>query len=132
MRARSELFDHADRLVTEDPRRRRLWVAVEECPGIRAADATGLDPQDGPLRIDVWLRRLSDFDQVDPGHERGSHRAAPTATSCSSAASALRAGQRSRMTRESARVIASGDLCMKMFRPTEQPIAPACIAHSIR
>src|SRR5947208_15035529 len=114
MRARSELFDHADRLVTEDPRRRRLWVAVEECPGIRAADATSLDPQDGSLRIDVWLRRLSDFDQVDPGHERGSHRAAAMPTFCSSSASALRAGQRSRVTRDSARVIASADSGMRM------------------
>src|SRR5205814_10239800 len=132
MRARSELFDHADRLVTEDPRRRRLWVAVEECPGIRSADATGLDPQNGPLRIDVWLRRLSDFDQVDPGHERGSHRAAAMPTSCSSSASALRAGQRSRITLESARVIAAGARCMKMVRPAAQPIARACLAHSIR
>src|SRR5438477_12991842 len=120
MRARSELFDHADRLVTEDPRRRRLWVAVEECPGIRAADATGLDPLNGPLRIDVWLRRLSDFDQVDPGHERGSHRVAAMPTSCSCSAIALRAGTRSRTTLECARAIAAGDRCLIMFRPTEQ------------
>ena len=49
-----------------------------------------------------------------------------------SASNALSAAHRSRITRESARVIASGDGCMKMLRPTEHPIAPAATACSMR
>ena len=56
----------------------------------------------------------------------------PPPSSSTSASWALSALHRSRITRESARVIASGDACMKMFRPTEHPIAPASTATSIR
>src|SRR2546425_6451945 len=129
---RPQLLDDADRFVTEDPRCRRLWIAVEEGPGVGAADAACLDLEDGALRVDIGLRRLADLHRVDAGHKGGPHRAAPTATSSSIAAKALRAGHRSLITRESARVMASGERCMKMFRPTEQPMAPACMAHSIR
>src|SRR6266480_2865599 len=132
MRARSQFLDDADRFVTQDPRCRRLRIAVKEGPGVRATDPAGFDPEDRALWIDIRLRRLADFHCIDGGHEGRPHRAAPTVTSSSNAANALRAGQRSLMTRESARVIASGERCMKMFRPTEQPTAPACMAASIR
>ena len=40
----TDVFDDAHRFVPKDPRSRRLRVAVEEGPGVSAADAAGLDP----------------------------------------------------------------------------------------
>ena len=124
-----DLGEHADGLVAELPRHDRLRVAVEERARVGAADAARLDPEQRAGRV-----------------ERGSAASSRTSTSFTavmnaarirrapprSAASALSAGHRSRITRESARVIASGFACMKMFRPTEQPIAPASTACCIR
>src|SRR5438067_908686 len=124
-----DALEHADGFVPELPRWRSLRVAVEEGASIRATDAARLHPKDGSGGIELrWRDILSDLDGVDPGHEGRAHHPASSLIACR----AFAAVQRSRMTRESALVIASGRGCMKMFRPTEHPMAPASIACSIR
>src|SRR5207253_10136803 len=130
-RLRPDLLQNADRFVTEDPRRRRFRVAVEEGPRISAADPARLDTEDRAPRVEHRLGRLADLHRVDARHEGGLHRVATVPSSCWRAPIALLAAHRSRITRDSARVMASGERCMKILRPTEQPIAPTDIADSI-
>src|SRR5439155_4497956 len=120
LRLRPRLFEDPDRLVAADAREGRAWIAVEEGPGVRAADPARRDPQDRALWIELWLLGVAEFDGIHGGHERGSHAAPPN--SSWSASNAFSADQRSRITRASARVMASGESCMKMLRPTEHPI----------
>src|SRR5262249_37163376 len=49
-RARANQLEDSDRLVAEDPRRRGPGIAVEERPGVGAADAAGLDAKDRAAR----------------------------------------------------------------------------------
>src|SRR5439155_5663316 len=126
-----DLLQDAHRLVTQDPGSRGARVAVEERPGVRATDPACLDPQERAFRVEQRLGRGTDLHHVDAGHEGGLHRAATEPSSCCSAAIALFAVHLSRITRDSARVMASGERCMKILRPTEQPIAPTDIADSI-
>ena len=126
------LLEDPDWLVAEDPGGWRLRIAVEEGPSVGAADPAGLDLEDRAFGIELRFRRLANLDRIDACHECSPHRTAPAPSSLCSAASALSAFQRSLITRDSALVMASGDLCMKMFRPTEHPIAPAAIAYSMR
>ena len=53
LRGRPQLLDDPDWFVAEDPGSWRLRVAVEKCPGVSAADATSLDPEDRTLWIDL-------------------------------------------------------------------------------
>src|SRR5207253_1269114 len=130
--ARADFLEDAYWFVTEDPRSRGAGIAVEERARVSAADAARFNAKERSLRIDPRLGHLADLDHVDAGHEGGLHRAATVPTACFSSPMALLAVHRSRITLDSARVIASGERCMKMLRPTEHPIAPADMADSIR
>src|SRR5207244_4385396 len=95
----------------------RVRDVVRLVRGRGALAVRGESREAGALRADV-----------DADNEvAAAHTGAPVSSS-----SACAAGQRSTMTRCSARVIASGRSCMKMFRPTLQPTAPARIAASCR
>src|SRR5207249_3653065 len=128
----ADLLEDPHWLVTQHPRRRRPGIAIEERPGVGAADPARLHLQERALRVDFRLGRRADLHRVHAGHERRSHWAVARLSSSSRAARALSADHRSLITLASARVMASGERCMKMLRPTEQPIAPATIARSIR
>ena len=125
----ADALEDADRFVTELPRGRSLRIPVEEGASVRAADAAGLDAKDRAGRVELRRRHiLADLHGVDRGHEGCAHHPASSLIACR----AFAAVHRSRMTRARARVIASGRVCMKMFLPTEHPIAPASMACSIR
>ena len=119
----THLLQHTDWLVPEHPGRGRPGIPVEERSRVGPADAACLHSEDRAGGRELRLLGVADLHRVHVGHERRSHRVPPS--SSLRASYALSALQRSRITRERARVIASGESCMKMFRPTEHPIAPA-------
>src|SRR5258706_9052684 len=68
-----DLLEDPHRLVAQDPRRRRAWIAVEEGPDVGPADPARLDPQDPARALELALLGVSDLDRVDVGHEGGAH-----------------------------------------------------------